>query len=127
MQHYSMVRLPRHLQSFTMSATVPGAIFIRPPRPPERRLALLQYRRIAQKGRAHHHGVGVFQTKFTNITVCRLKMNIVYNAWQQMQRRLRRHFAKHPQLQRGAYYFSMANLFCCHKIRKGTGSCWQPS
>ena len=39
-------------------------------------------------------------------------MNIVYNAWQQMQRLTPDDgiFAKHPQLQRGAYYFSMANL-----------------
>ena len=39
-------------------------------------------------------------------------MNIVYNAWQQMQRLTPDDgiFAKHPQLQRGAYYFSMATL-----------------
>ena len=39
-------------------------------------------------------------------------MNIVYNAWQQMQRIAPDDgvFARHPQLQKGGYYFSMANL-----------------
>ena len=40
------------------------------------------------------------------------KMDVVYNAWQQMQRIAPEDgvFAKHPQLQKGEYYFSMANL-----------------
>ena len=40
------------------------------------------------------------------------KMDVVYNAWQQMERLAPDDgiFAKHPQLKKGAYYFSMANL-----------------
>ena len=40
------------------------------------------------------------------------KMDVVYNAWQQMQRIAPDGsiFARHPQLKPGQYYFSMANL-----------------
>ena len=40
------------------------------------------------------------------------KMDVVYNAWQQMQRIAPDEgiFARHPQLKHGQYYFSMANL-----------------
>ena len=40
------------------------------------------------------------------------KMDVVYNAWQQMQRIAPDEsiFARHPQLKPGQYYFSMANL-----------------
>ena len=39
-------------------------------------------------------------------------MDVVYNAWQQMQRIAPDEsiFARHPQLKPGQYYFSMANL-----------------
>lgn len=73
----------------------------------------LQYRRIAQKAERI-----ITVSEFSKSEIHKYygvplkKMNIVYNAWQQMQRLTPDDgiFAKHPQLQRGAYYFSMANL-----------------
>ena len=73
----------------------------------------LQYRRIAKKAERL-----ITVSEFSKSEIHKYygvpleKMNIVYNAWQQMQRLTPDDgiFAKHPQLQRGAYYFSMANL-----------------
>lgn len=73
----------------------------------------LQYRRIAQKA-GHIITVSEFSKaeihKYYGVPL--EKMDVVYNAWQQMQRIAPDDgvFAKHPQLQKGAYYFSMANL-----------------
>ena len=73
----------------------------------------LQYRRIAQ---AAEHIITVSEFSKSEITkyygVKPERISVVYNAWQQMQRIApdERIFAKVPQLRRGQYYFSMANL-----------------
>lgn len=73
----------------------------------------LQYRRIAAVADAI---VTVSQFSKSEITryygVAPQRIFVVYNAWQQMQRIAadERIFAKVPQLRRGEYYFSMANL-----------------
>ena len=73
----------------------------------------LQYRRIAQKAERI-----ITVSEFSKAEIHKYygvppeKMNVVYNAWQQMQRIAPDDgvFARHPQLQKGGYYFSMANL-----------------
>lgn len=73
----------------------------------------LQYRRIAQKA---ERIITVSEFSKSEITkyygVPASKMDVVYNAWQQMQRLApdEEIFAHHPELKPGAYYFSMANL-----------------
>lgn len=73
----------------------------------------LQYRRIA---RVAEHIVTVSEFSKSEITryysVAPERISVVYNAWQQMQRIApdERIFDKVPQLRRGQYYFSMANL-----------------
>lgn len=72
-----------------------------------------QYRRIAQKA---ERIITVSEFSKSEIEkyygVPASKMDVVYNAWQQMQRIESDEsvFARHPQLKRGEYYFSMANL-----------------
>ena len=73
----------------------------------------LQYRRIAQKAERI-----ITVSEFSKAEIHKYygvpleKMDVVYNAWQQMQRIAPDDgvFARHPQLQKGGYYFSMANL-----------------
>lgn len=73
----------------------------------------LQYRRIAARASAV-----VTVSEFSKEEIQRYyrvnpqRIFVVYNAWQQMQRIAadERVFAKVPQLRRGEYYFSMANL-----------------
>lgn len=73
----------------------------------------LQYRRIAQKAERI-----ITVSEFSKAEIHKYygvpteKMNVVYNAWQQMQRIAPDEsiFARHPQLKPGQYYFSMANL-----------------
>lgn len=73
----------------------------------------LQYRRIA---RVAEHIITVSEFSKSEITryygVAPERISVVYNAWQQMQRIALDEgiFAKMPQLRRGQYYFSMANL-----------------
>ena len=73
----------------------------------------LQYRRIAQKA-GHIITVSEFSKaeihKYYGVPL--EKMDVVYNAWQQMRRIAPDEsiFARHPQLKPGQYYFSMANL-----------------
>lgn len=73
----------------------------------------LQYRRIA---RVAEHIVTVSEFSKGEITryygVAPEKISVVYNAWQQMQRIApdEKIFTRVPQLRRGEYYFSMANL-----------------
>lgn len=73
----------------------------------------LQYRRIA---RVAEHIITVSEFSKSEITryygVAPERISVVYNAWQQMQRIASDEgiFAKMPQLRRGQYYFSMANL-----------------
>lgn len=73
----------------------------------------LQYRRIA---RVAEHIITVSEFSKSEITryygVAPERISVVYNAWQQMQRIAPDEgiFAKVPQLRRGKYYFSMANL-----------------
>lgn len=73
----------------------------------------LQYRRIAQKAERI-----ITVSEFSKAEIHKYygvppeKMDVVYNAWQQMQRIAPDEsiFARHPQLKPGQYYFSMANL-----------------
>lgn len=73
----------------------------------------LQYRRIAARARTI-----VTVSEFSKSEIQRYygvapeRIFVVYNAWQQMQRIAadERIFTKVPQLSRGEYYFSMANL-----------------
>lgn len=73
----------------------------------------LQYRRIA---RVAEHIITVSEFSKSEINryygVAPERISVVYNAWQQMQRIAPDEgiFAKMPQLRRGQYYFSMANL-----------------
>ena len=73
----------------------------------------LQYRRIAKKA---ERIITVSEFSKSEITkyygVPASEIEVVYNAWQQMQRIAPDDgvFARHPQLQKGGYYFSMANL-----------------
>ena len=69
----------------------------------------LQYRRIAQKAERI-----ITVSEFSKAEIHKYygvppeKMDVVYNAWQQMQRIAPDDgvFARHPQLQKGGYYFS---------------------
>ena len=73
----------------------------------------LQYRRIAKKAERI-----ITVSEFSKAELHKYygvpldKMDVVYNAWQQMERIAPDEgiFAKYPQLQKGEYYFSMANL-----------------
>lgn len=73
----------------------------------------LQYRRIAKRAERI-----ITVSEFSKSEIAKYygvpasKMDVVYNAWQQMQRIAPDDgvFARHPQLQKGGYYFSMANL-----------------
>lgn len=73
----------------------------------------LQYRAIAARARRI-----VTVSEFSKSEIQRYysvapdRIKVIYNAWQQMQRIAadERIFAKAPQLRRGEYYFSMANL-----------------
>lgn len=80
----------------------------------ERRVALPAVPPHCQKGRAHYYGIGIFQGQEIHkyYGVPPEKMNVVYNAWRRCaaSRPMTGVFARHPQLQKGGYYFSMANL-----------------
>lgn len=73
----------------------------------------LQYRRIAQKAQRI-----ITVSEFSKSEIHKYygvsleKMDVVYNAWQQMERIAPDDaiFAAHPELKPGTYYFSMANL-----------------
>lgn len=73
----------------------------------------LQYRRIAKRAERI-----ITVSEFSKSEIAKYysvpasKMDVVYNAWQQMQRIAPDEsiFARHPQLKPGQYYFSMANL-----------------
>ena len=73
----------------------------------------LQYRRIAKRAERIITVSEFSQSEISKYYgVPASKMDVVYNAWQQMQRIAPDEsiFARHPQLKPGQYYFSMANL-----------------
>lgn len=72
-----------------------------------------EYKQIAQKA---EHIITVSEFSKSEIMryygVAPLRISVIYNAWQQMARITADEsvFAQYPQLQKGQYYFSMANL-----------------
>ena len=86
----------------------------------------LQYRRIAKRAERI-----ITVSEFSKSEIAKYygvpasKMDVVYNAWQQMQRIAPDEsiFARHPQLKPGQYYFSMANLL---KNKSSRGCCARP-